>query len=341
VLDLLESLKKSDDKHYLINLKKMVNHTFGFNPNNKDQRMNFMYFELKTPLEINAIFNHKQVAKGRIFIHIYPSGFFSIIIALRVMNSTFKTHTVEEILNEIKPWRQGQWKWQSRISEGSLLSITKLILENISSSIFLKDESFSIDKTQWHSSYSIPLSSESLKIHERMTPKKLSAFDHGSYRDIKEKIYSCPQGLVYYYDKNRNNSGIMHTFWKIYSLYEFIMYKKSVYECYNTYLSKILTSLKKQQHRILGSLSSKTYSSTASEYLDQLDLYINIPHPYYKRVYSVLSFNYGFDRTRNKTKALLKECSQLGIVFKERNISYIKSFLKAIEKMFTILSFPI
>lgn len=286
---------------------------FGYDSSFEDQRMNFLYFELLHPLFIKATLNGKTRAEGHIFLHFYPCGFIILNLAVSLKSNCFEN--IEEFIKsaeETRPWRiNNEWKWTCKIQKDadSLDNIIKLVMDQVFQSIYV-DKSTTNNKYKWHSV---------LKIRTREKPKKVASlflkgpYDTFNIHDDGEYILSSRQGVIYVFPINKNKGNSLRSFWKKFTLIEFIILKQTIYESYASFLNSEILDLKNSRQNTLRKLTKEdfrrfsAYDSNIPTFLQALDRHILTAHPFYRRVYASISLGKGFDDQRRKVLGLVDD----------------------------------
>jgi hypothetical protein len=135
------------------------NSVFGFSPEIEDQRMYFLCWNLCNPITIKAKTGNKINATGKVFIHVYPSGYIFITFAINLDWSQCNSSLdIVNVIQESKPWvSENQWDWNSRIYQGRLSGLLSIFEVNLRKSFFNKKSSktaqmlFNFNNNNWHS----------------------------------------------------------------------------------------------------------------------------------------------------------------------------------------------
>lgn len=146
-----------------------------------DQRMNHLCFELAKPLSLYAKTNSDIRANGKIFIHIYPSGYFVIHLAISLMwDNPRSLSEVHEILKETRPHHlSAKWNWSSRLGKENetLHSLIQKVYRCIEASVFNETNSKLCTGGQWRSFLRLTM--------ERCVPSQISKELFKSYAEPK------------------------------------------------------------------------------------------------------------------------------------------------------------
>lgn len=127
----------------------------GYDRNVQDQRMNHLCFELAHPLSLHAQTHNDIQANGKLFIHIYPSGYivFHLAVSL-VWEEARSLSSVREILRELRPHHlNATWTWTSRLGKQNetLNSLINKIYKQVEVSLFNNPDSRLRTGGQWRS----------------------------------------------------------------------------------------------------------------------------------------------------------------------------------------------
>lgn len=282
---------------------------FGYDESLEDQRMNYLYFEIRRPLFIKATLDRRVVADGNVFIHIYPSGYLVLHLAIALkQHKQWAFSELRTVLRETRPGSSNtRWIWWSRLGTGDLAEIVKIVKENTLRSIF--ENPPSIKSSDWFSALKISSEVESEKI--------VSLFLKGGYDCFEfscvEYMLSSRQGLICCFSPFRKRKSALRLFWKILVLYEFVLLKNFIYETYADLLRSEILKLREFRLSPLRKLIKEdirhfsVFNPLIPQYLFALDKHIRSAKPFHRRVYSSISQGMGFDARREKVKELLKE----------------------------------
>lgn len=299
--------------------------TFGYDINLEDQRMNFLYFELRPGFKI-AAFNEasEQVASGKIYIHIYPSGYVVLHIAARFRNA-LEADNKEEInksLEELKPWKNGVWKWKSKFGTLSLKETVERIYEKISISIF---DDGTILKANQNWKASALIKADIYENEDELTKfiPNLDKSEQGKdYYAIKcnsngfgmKEYFVADKNISYYFaDARRNSKNIMHSFWKMMHINEFILCKMKIYGEYTDFSRretnriKILRLDPNKKFSVENVFGKNFYDSNVISYLSFLDQIVHSLNPKNRALYSYISETSGFSEKRKALKPILSD----------------------------------
>ncbi len=285
---------------------------FGFKPNIPDQRMNNLYFELRPPLNLKADGEGGCKAKGRMFIHIYPSGYIIIqyAISLRGINS-IKPNEIMPLVNETKPWRKNnKWIWSSKLGKMSLNELHQKVIDEISISIFNDGTHIKNRTENWHTAYSFVSDLNITDVSSHLFDSKYEEFNTNAY---DEKLLSSKQGILYMYNILRERKSVLHSFWRAMAIYEFTILKNQIYSDYIKQLKNDVNHLKEirlsrfEKYRPENLIKLNLYNSSIPKYIKNLDDTILSASSFYRALYSSISKGIDFDKHHYKLKEILKD----------------------------------
>ncbi|PFB92561.1 hypothetical protein CN296_27205 [Bacillus cereus] len=279
---------------------------FGYNYKLDDQRMNYLFFELRPPLKIRAIFENTVMAEGNLFVHLHPSGYILLQLAISLKNrELFKSvECVKKAILETRSWRKdNKWNWNSKFGSLQLDKCIELVLDNITTSIFKSKPN--IKTSNWNTAMCFVTNVGSSEI----IPFFLKNTYHILDINNNEKLAASNQGIIRFYGTERKRTSVLHSFWKMVHLYEFVLLKKEIYSNYLNYIreqSYILRSARLQDEQHIQILRDN-HNPIIQQYLKALDQVITKAEPFYRAVYSTISKGNNFDNLRTKVMAGLDE----------------------------------
>lgn len=111
---------------------------FGWDPALDDERMNHLFFELARPVRIKATHRDRTQAHGRLFVHLFPSGYVGLVSALWLHRQHLAgVGALDRALVETNPSRTDHtWSWSSEGHEGTLCQTVEWVRESIGRSLF-------------------------------------------------------------------------------------------------------------------------------------------------------------------------------------------------------------
>lgn len=291
---------------------------FGYDPAITDQRMYGLYYELERPLPLRAEADGATQATGKAFVHLYPSGYGVISLALAL-----RQQSADELggsIREATPWRRGSWTWTTPLGSTTLGDLVDSIRDRISTSVLTAG---SVGTGDWTSAYRLAGERrEGPDIARRLFRGEFDTFDLRC-RDVWDdrepvfgSLYTSKHGLLYASDRPRKN--VLRMFWKIQLLHEFVVLKKKVYRDYSEFLR--LETLRIGQGARGASPAMAGYPSdepSASQtgtllpvYAYALDKYIRSAMGMHRRLYSSLSRGLEFDQVHDTFRRLTNDWEQ-------------------------------
>lgn len=295
---------------------------FGRNKDLEDQRMNFLYFELNKPLKLLAQYGGKTVASGKIFLHVYPAGY--IVVHLAVYMRGIRDVEIKserdllKWIRETRPDTNGDWKWKSKFGCLSLKETVRKVSKCVSDSLFPKKDN-SRPILEWKAGVAVTtdlsegnISQAIMKANDTTHP--FVEFGHNYDGEYPQGILVAPNRVHYYFaDSCRDRKSILHSFWKITHIYEFLLCKNTIYDdylgCMQKDRNKIreLSLKRKNMFNIANIIGKDFYNDTFIPYTQALDKYTTMLGPRYRAIYALFSKVYGFDSKRKKLNNELKE----------------------------------
>ena len=316
---------------------------FGHDSQLEDQRMNYLSFEIYNPLFIRAKTEDETQVEGKIFLHIYPSGYlvFHVAVALNWRDGR-NLDGLHKILKETRPWRtDSNWTWSSKLGSGRLSEIIKTIKDKIQQSFYV-DSSTPLQQGTWWSSLKLISAAEGkhiateLSLHEN----KYEIVDMQDKFTSLKYLYSSRQGLVCIFQPECKRKTALHFFWKILVFTEFVAFKHKLYEDYAKFLRREVNQLKdfrlslKRKATKEDLLRFSVYDHTIPQFLFALDNHIQSAKPFHRFIYSTISTGTGFDERREKVMKLINEWEEevkqwepISAALWKKIISPIRSFL--------------
>lgn len=286
---------------------------FGYDKGLKDERMNFLCFGLNRPFKMLAQYGGRTVASGKIFLHIYPTGY--IVVHLAVYRRDVQTVEIKtekdilDLIHETKPWLDGKWKWKSRFGCYSLRETFEHVFQNISLSLFAEGK-MALRNLEWKAGVSMKADLYDEKISRAiMSGEATNRFVElrPNWSDIPGGILVAKKRIHYYFARCvRERDSVLHSFWKINHICEFVLYKNRVYSDYLKYIQKDRNEMrelnlnKEYKFKPAKIFGKDFYKSTFFQYTQILDGYVTVLGAKYRAMYSLFSDVDGFDDRRTK-----------------------------------------
>lgn len=299
---------------------------FGYDHSLKDQRMNHLYFELRQPLFVQAISDGDVVADGKVFIHIYPSGFLAIHLAIALTQPRLADWvSIRRGLVESRPWRDdNRWAWRTRLGSGKLMEVMQRVSESLYQSLRRDVSRFSV-RAPWHTALKLVTDYAPEQVADNLLLDHCRTLELGTYTPTDRQtgqrtgptyakyLISSDQGIAAVFNPGWGRKSLLRTFWKVHALYEFVLLKNRIYDDYITYLRSEVVKLKEYRLSAMRKLRREdirhfsVFDPRISRYLLALDNHIKKASPYFRRVYSFLSEETGFDSRRETLLGLVEE----------------------------------
>jgi hypothetical protein len=287
---------------------------FGYNPELEDQRMNYLYFELRPPLIIDIQEKEQTVAKGKLFIHFHPIGYVGLHLAVSFKENLLEhPENISRLIKETRPGRKGNtWTWKSKLGAWSLKDLIKIVSAEVSRSVYEDGTVFHVDDRAWSSSVSVVSkdSVEDIKAEMFLDPPFVLKMNSTIGDDVvKEQMLASRQGHLFQYDPLRNRQSVLHSFWRIVHIHEFVLLKNRIYEDYYMKIRQNSSRLTETNLRKNEDLvhSASAYDPKIRSFLLELDRIIQGAEPFYRAAYSILGKGLRLDERRGKLTAALKE----------------------------------
>jgi hypothetical protein len=313
-----QSLCGTDDDDFIEDDERLF---FGYDSQLEDQRMNYLCFEIYNPLFLRAKTKDETQVEGKIFLHIYPSGYlvFHVAVALNWRDGR-NLKGLHKILKETRPWRKdSNWTWSSKLGSGRLPEIIKIIKNKIQQSFYV-DSFTPLQQGTWWSSLKLVSAAEGKHIAtELLLPdNKYEIVDMRGKSTSLKYLYSSRQGLVCIFQPTGTwpeykRKIALHLFWKILVLTEFVAFKNKLYEDYAKFLRREVNQLKDFRLSLKRKATKEdlfrfsAYDPTIPQFLLALDNHIQSARPFHRFIYSTISTGTGFDERREKVMKLINE----------------------------------
>jgi len=300
--DLLDSAIEGGDKS-----EKGV---FGLDYKLQDQRMNLLYFQIGHPIFLQSFSEYGVRVQGKIFLHLYPSGYLALIYAFSInWAGEKKIQDIQRVIKETRPWRHdGKWAWESRIGNGGLHSINNNLLVNIDSSLYSKSHK-GVEVGEWFTNImqSLPLGTKDAahNILQNDKYRTLKLDSYGNISNISYFLFSRNGNLAKCSPGSRRNKR-MQLFWRFVLLSEFVLLETRIYTEYRDNLRKEIGKLKEYrllpQNKLLKENIFKfsIFDPRISTYIIALDWHVRRLPPFYRKIYSELSTVHEFAHLRKQ-----------------------------------------
>ncbi len=303
---------------------------FGYGPDITDQRMNYLYLELNKPVFLKAITNDDTQAQGKIFIHIYPTGYIVLQVAIVLTWSSEKNaDEIRKIIRETRPWnRYGQWKWISRLSEHAM-TISECVREvkrRLQHSFFTNQMIYFAERAMtqpWHTA--LKGIGNSPTDGQEIAAMLLGLRSQGEALDVEHMKYDPQHGPAFQswlvcsrqglalvlHPSHKRKSGLVF-FWKTLILVEFMLLQYRIYEDYVQVLQAEITKMKiyrrdlKRKLHEDSLLKLNNYMTSVQELPPVLERHISYASRFHCRLYSALVTGSDVEKYRDTLKKELE-----------------------------------
>lgn len=292
---------------------------FGYDTELEDQRMNYLYFEVRKPLFLRAETNDDTRAEGKVFVHIYPSGYLALQLAVSLAWEKDRSlNDLRSLVQETRPWRRGnRWMWSSRLGNMTLHEVVERIKDNLQQSLYVNGSSLP-RQDSWHSTLKLASDADAKQIATDL----ILARGHYEILDIQSTaltqsnltyLLASRQGLTCVAPLTHKRKQALNFFWKILTIAEFVAFKHRVYDDYAKFLRQQVTQLRDFRLSIQRKLRNEdlfrfsVYDHKIPQFLSALDKHIRSATPFHRRIYSAISAGTGFDARRERVMKLVGE----------------------------------
>lgn len=282
----------------------------------RDERMYHRYLEVMHPIDIKHKETEKAPAKGRIFIHIYPSGYVILHFTISIFyTKTPKLSEIKKAITETRPWRtDNEWIWISKFGPKKLNEINDIIIQNLRKSFF-KNLPQENRRSSWFTS---------IRFESKDTPEKIQQelLELSGSHEILEMTHKktkikfvlvTRQGLVCVYSPGYSRKSATSFFWKTTSIAEFVLLKKSIYDDYLVLIKNQINDLKRRRHSVKAKIMEEpnfalsVYDEMIPEFIDAMDQQINRAKPFHRKIYSTISKELLLNEKRTEVKNQLTQ----------------------------------
>jgi len=314
---------------------------FGYDPAVPDERMSCLYFELCRPVFLRAIGGTTTRVQGKIFLHLYPSGYIVLRVAIALAWTESKSiQDVHHDLVETRPWRRTpQWQWSSRLGSGSLPDIMAQIYDSLHKALY-EDPRLQMVDAPWRSAVKVAVAREA-----RLDPRALEDLpydllwigkeDDKDYKcmaidrnpsvpvEFQRSLLATRQGIVLVVPpkselQSFNRRNVTRFFWRILTLDEHLALKRRIYDDYTRILNQEIPKMRDDR---LGGLIRRftkredllrysVYNSDLPAYVAALDRYVQqdlMPEAFNRKLYAEIEAGDGFTKRRKEFGNLIKD----------------------------------
>lgn len=305
---------------------------FGYDPTSTDERMNSLYYELCRPLYLQTQTEDDVQAEGRIFIHVYPSGYIVLHLAISLTWTHKKSlQEVSKLIQETRPWRPDcKLTWSSRVANGHLPDIIEAIRQNLQQSLYENSDTVLEDPLEaryWKSALKImttgqgkQIASDLLRVGNKYEDMDIDRYSSLEELDSHRWLLCSRLGLVYVVNPDHNRKNLMRFFWRILILAEFVALKRRIYDDYSQILRseiehmrdyRLSTPLEKiRKEGIEGLIKFSVYDDTIPKFINTLEHVVNkerMKEAFYRKIYHVIANGTGFDEHQNELLKYVQE----------------------------------
>lgn len=290
---------------------------FGLDPLVEDQRMNFLYFELYKPLFIKATYKGETMAQGKVFIHLYPSGFIYFLLSISLnTNHIYNTENIKNAFREIRPQQEGTWLWNSKFG---LLQLNKLFgkIQNATIASIMMPKNIIIRDNNWRSFTKIINLDKNIEIpknfmkgeHETLTINHLLGEGEHEF----DKLISSKQGFFLLMSDAKKRRETLKLFWKLSKILEYICLMDVLYKDYTHSLKQETVKLKEYRFNFQSKLSNEdvftknVYDHKMVRFMQVMEGHIHTTTGFYRRIYSSFWNGIDFGKRRSSFKKALAE----------------------------------
>lgn len=291
---------------------------FGYDLSLEDQRMYQLHFELRRPIYLKAVLDGQTMADGNIFVHLYPSGYLVIYIAIDLKQPNLASlDTLKKALLATRPGKPDTaWTWQSRLGHHVLKDTIESIRQNTYASIYRDPKNHTPNESSWHFALKIITNQNWETFPNRLFPADYEGFEIVSDQfdgPTNEAVVTSHQGMISVQSPTRTRRDALRAFWNYLSLYEFALLKDQIYTDYASFLRAEIVKLREYRLSTVKKLTEEdfktitVYKPEFARYLLALDNHIQNAPSFHRLIYAKISDGTGFSRRRLQVKQLLAE----------------------------------
>jgi hypothetical protein len=283
----------------------------------EDERMALAHFGLNRPLFLKAASGGRGQAQGNLFIHLYPSGYIILHVALSLSPHLLENHEqLGEAVVESRPGNKyGSWTWSSRLGEMSLYKTLEAVKTNLAET-FLEEPRELAAQGEWRSMLRLVTASPAEPFGKTFFRDNYHVFDITARRrrsEANEFLLSSKQGIIVVLSPGRTRRSARDLFWRTMTINEFVILKKQIYQDYAKFLRPEIIKLRNYRldkvHKLVKEDLKRinVYDRHIPVYLYLLDTYTQAAKSFYRRLYVEFSNAVDLDKDRDAVKDLVKE----------------------------------
>ena len=322
-----------------LNVARRLGHgAFGFDEEQKDSRMHYLYLRLLRPLGLVATENGIRVASGYVDVRLHPCGYFELLIRVHVADQKTTSSSRQAVL-ETRPWRtDGRWKWRSRLANGKLADIVDGLFSQVHRSV--GPALYPRQVGAWSSLLAAASpESQADRTAEELIGASTSVFHfEGSppaelFYGVDDRatrigghlcaatVHTGAEGLLLIYPQGDWRSAGRH-FRRLATIAGFLTFKFAVYADYQRWLKAELVRLRSLRFsgdagRLLSSERAAmiAFQETGPCHLATLDRLILLNSPRTRALYSFVSHHMKFSDVRKKLNETVEQWED--VVFRD------------------------
>jgi len=310
---------------------------FGFDDELDDQRMNMLYFEIHNPLYLTAFLENREIATGRVFLHVYPCGYLVFHLAVRFSENLIQDgKDLTRAIRETQPWRKNNTgQWESRLINGNLDKVLDFLFQHAISSFINPRYHKRIKKRNWFTNIRIfedwnmhemaktffehDIKAVELKRYENEPYYDDETYDQDDYRIIEESIpvkrglITSREGLVLCLPEHYRRKKALGQFWKVIEMAEYTLIKDQFYDDLANYLrpeTEKLLDYRLDKKRKLSKESLFKFSIYRPELLQimsSFEKHIHSATSFYRFIHSCIADGIGHYEKKDKVKQLVEK----------------------------------
>ena len=303
---------------------------FGFDPQLDDQRMNMLYFEIYNPLYLTAFFEKRKMATGKVFLHIYPSGYIVFHLAVCFTQDLIHDNNdLKKIILETQPWRRNHsWQWKSRVTHGSLEDVFDFLFQLTVTSLLEPRFHKKIKKQNWYTCvkflenwnmddlarliFNHNIKSVGLKRYDEYYKSDDFKIMDDSIQ-VNHKLVTAKEGFLIWLPNYYHRKKALGQFWKILEMAEFTLLKDQFYDDLASYLRPETEKLqdyrldKKRKLTKESLLKFTIYKPEIPQMMAAFEKHLHSATGFYRFIHSCIADGIGHYEKKEKVKKLVDQ----------------------------------
>ena len=272
----------------------------GLFPQYHDQRMSLLFLEFSEPISLRSKGYEDARAWGNFYVHIYPSGYLVVHLALTLnWQRDRSSDEIAALVAETYPWRVGSsWRWQSKIGRGRIHNLY-LRLRTYLYSSFFESRRTMLREGSWRTvvKHCDLLSSEQLAAS--LWPGETYDVLMLTSSLIQSILFTSPGAILHLCDHEGRCGRRLACFWRMMQFYERVLLEEQIHADYFSAMLEGLQQLspllsgqvemlggEKELHRIVLDRRIPEYLSSLKNHREQLS-------PFCKRIQAGFAFWFG------------------------------------------------